>query len=76
MDNSEGRFNKIEACDYDEISHDPVKKEKLFKQGEILKIKESYFVIRSINFTGIMTLKLLPDNQETHRKFELQNIFE
>lgn len=72
MDNSEGRFEPVRELDFTGISSDPVKKKKLFRQGEIVKIKESYFVVRNIDFSGIMTLKLLPNNEETALKYSLQ----
>lgn len=78
MDNERGQFKRVDPVDLSEETTRNVERlreqtKNCFRVKEIVKIKESYFTIRNIdNFSGIMTLKLLPRNDETARKYELQ----
>lgn len=71
MNNDRGQFEPISDIYVNEVSRDPKKKGKLFKIGEIVKIKESYFKVRNIDFTGIITLKLLK-TEEASKAYEIQ----
>lgn len=71
MNNDRGQFQDVSDNDFNEIIKDPKKKGKLFKIGEIVKIKESYFKVRNIDFTGIITLKLLK-TEEASKAYEIQ----
>ena len=60
MDNDKGYFKKLNQNEVD-IIYKEGRIDKVFYVGEKVKIKESNFKIRSIDFfSGIMTLKLLP----------------
>jgi hypothetical protein len=67
MDNNRGSFDEVSGSHFKEMlenaerTGDNSRLDKIFHQGEKVKVKESSFVVRNIDhFSGIMTLKLLP----------------
>lgn len=67
MDNNRGSFDEVTGSHFREMLEDAARTgnnsrlDKIFSQGETVKIKGSIFIVRNIDhFTGIMTLKLLP----------------
>ena len=66
MDSGKGVFKAVskEFVDQEVIKKkegNPSRIDQIFRQGEIVDIKDSKFTIRSIDhFTGIMTIKLNP----------------
>jgi hypothetical protein len=69
MDNGRGTFDKIDSEHFKEMIKEASegnssRLDKVFYEGEQVQIKQSKFLIRSIDhFTGIMTLKLLPEKK-------------
>jgi len=67
MDNSRGTFDEVSGTHFKEMLRDAAltgnssRLDKIFSQGETVKVKDSKFIVRNIDhFSGIMTLKLLP----------------
>lgn len=67
MDNDRGQFKEITGSHFREMleeaqrTGDSSRLDKVFTQGETVQVKNSRFVVRSIDhISGIMTLKLLP----------------
>lgn len=72
MDNNRGSFDEVTGSHFKEMLDDAARTgdssrlDKIFQQGETVRVKNSSFIVRNIDhFTGIMTLKLLPG-----KKFE------
>jgi hypothetical protein len=72
MDNNRGSFEEVTGSHFREMLNDAAQTgdssrlDKVFQQGETVRVKDSSFIVRSIDhFSGIMTLKLLPG-----KKFE------
>jgi len=69
MDNGKGTFDQINSEHFKEMVKEasegnPSRLDKVFYEGEQVQIKQSKFLVRSIDhFTGIMTLKLLPEKK-------------
>lgn len=70
MDNDRGKFDEITGSHYREMleaaqrTGDSSRIDKVFSVGEQVQVKSSKFLVRSIDhFTGIMTLKLLPEKR-------------
>ena len=70
MDNKKGFFDEITGSHFREMLEESKKTgntsriDRIFSVGEQVKIKDSKFIIKNIDhFTGIMTLKLLPDKK-------------
>jgi hypothetical protein len=69
MDNGKGTFDQVNLRVYKEMIKEasegnPSRLDKVFYEGEQVLIKQSKFLVRSIDhFTGIMTLKLLPEKK-------------
>lgn len=67
MDNDRGKFKKLTGSHFREMleeaqkTGDSSRLDKVFTQGEQVKVKDSKFIVRSLDHvSGIMTLKLLP----------------
>jgi hypothetical protein len=72
MDNNRRSFDEVTGSHFKEMLDDAARTgdssrlDKIFQQGETVRVKNSSFIVRNIDhFTGIMTLKLLPG-----KKFE------
>jgi hypothetical protein len=72
MDNNRGSFDEVTGSHFKEMLDDAARTgnssrlDKVFQQGETVRVKDSNFIVRNIDhFSGIMTLKLLPG-----KKFE------
>ncbi len=69
MDDSRGNFKEVDSSFLAEQlkaaqQGNPNRLDRIFQQGEQVQIKASKFIVRSIDhFTGIMTLKLLPEKR-------------
>ena len=69
MDNGSGRFEEVTPGFLAEQLKAageglPNRLDKIFSEGEQVQIKNSKFLVRSIDpLTGIMTLKLLPEKR-------------
>jgi len=69
MDNGKGTFDPIDSEHFKEMMKEASegnssRLDKVFYVGEQVQIKQSKFLVRSIDhFTGIMTLKLLPEKK-------------
>lgn len=69
MDNGRGYFEQIEPSFLKEQLEasrqgNPNRLDKIFTVGEQVQVKDSKFLIRSIDhISGIMTLKLLPEKR-------------
>jgi uncharacterized pyridoxal phosphate-containing UPF0001 family protein len=70
MDDRKGNFVPVPV--EDDYKLDKKDNGSVFKVGEIVKIKDSYFTVRNLSFVGIMTLKLLTNNEETEFKYARQ----
>jgi hypothetical protein len=67
MDNDKGQFKEITGSHFREMLEEAQRTgnssrlDKVFTQGETVRVKNSRFVVRSLDhMSGIMTLKLLP----------------
>ena len=72
MDNKKGFFDEITGSNFKDMLEEAKKTgntsriDRIFSIGEQVKIKNSKFIIKNIDhFTGIMTLKLLPEKKTT-----------
>jgi len=70
MDNKKGFFDEITGSHFQEMLEESKKTgntsriDRIFSVDEQVKIKDSKFIIKNIDhFTGIMTMKLLPDKK-------------
>lgn len=70
MDNGRGSFDELQGSHFREMleaaaaTGNSSRIDKVFYEGEPVQIKQSKFIIKHIDhFTGIMTLKLLPEKK-------------
>lgn len=70
MDNGRGSFDSVTGSHFKEMLEDATKTgnssriDKIFSEGEQIQIKQSKFIVKHIDhFTGIMTVKLLPEKK-------------
>ena len=66
MDTGRGNFAMLSQDKYDELAQK--KANGLFREGEIIKIKNSSFKLKKINENGEITLKLLDENENKEVK--------
>lgn len=70
MDNGRGSFDSVTGSHFKEMLEDAARTgnssriDKIFSEGEQVQVKQSKFIVKHIDhFTGIMTLKLLPEKK-------------
>jgi hypothetical protein len=70
MDNKRGSFDAITGTHFQEMMEEAMNTgntsriDRVFSEGETVRVKDSKFVVRSIDhISGILTLKLLPEKK-------------